>query len=105
MIAKNYFGVNYTWSEAGQPRYGRTVITARTQQEAEAKFARLYHHAKVVPTFAPSSVPAREIGEPAVGRILAPLSPARSRPAAAGKRKPRGPDSCRGCSAITHGAK
>jgi len=40
--------------------------------------------------FAPAPVPAPENGEPTAARIRAPFSPVRSRPAAAGKRKPRG---------------
>lgn len=55
--------------------------------------------------FGPSPVTARENGELVTGPIRAPLSPVRSSPAAAGKRKPRGQRTSAGCSATTHGAK
>jgi hypothetical protein len=43
------FAVNYKWTLGGVTRYGRTVVTAASQSEAERALERLYPHITVVP--------------------------------------------------------
>jgi len=46
---REYFRVDYTWTDDGAKRFGHTVVTAISQVEAEAKFSRQCKHVTVVP--------------------------------------------------------
>lgn len=52
MSAKQYWQVRYTWQErtSAEQRHGHTVVTAKSQAEADAKFQRLNKHVTVIST-------------------------------------------------------